>query len=322
MGAATSGTHVSDEKDAGGAAPDASDRVADCAIVGAGPAGLTAATYLRRFRRDIVLLDAGESRARWIPRSHNCPGFPLGVSGESLLARMRQQAKDFGAVPVDARIASVATRDGVFWLHDDGGRRWSARSVILATGVVDTLPPMDDAAGAIERGVLRICAICDGLEASDRSIVVQGPVAAALPHAVFLRTFSQSVCVLPSDDTAFEDDLRARAADAGVELLAAAARIEADQDCFRVIAPDGSSRCFDVLYPALGATSRNELAQQLGARMDDEGALLVDAHQRTSVPGVYAIGDVVSALNQIAVAVGHAAIAATSAHNALPSNAR
>ena len=70
-------------------------RVYDCLIIGAGPAGLTAANYLARFRRDIVLVDAGASRARWIPTSHNCPGFPSGVGGNELLASLRAQAETY-----------------------------------------------------------------------------------------------------------------------------------------------------------------------------------------------------------------------------------
>lgn len=294
----------------------------DCLIIGAGPAGLTAATYLRRFRRDIALIDANESRARWIPTSHNCPGFPLGVSGESLLCRMRAQAADFGAEPVQARIVRLRCHDDVFTAESETGETWQAAMVILATGVVDVLPAMDDAVGAVERGVLRICAICDALEASDSSIAVFGPVAAALPHAKFLRTFSQRVSVVPDDASAFDAALRDDADAAGVALLPAAQSLHADDTHVSVQHADGSTQRFDVLYPALGAASQSGLAVQVGARVADDGALLCDAHQRTSVPGLYAIGDVVSALNQIAVAVGHAAIAATSVHNTLPRNAR
>jgi thioredoxin reductase (NADPH) len=69
----------------------------DCAIVGAGPGGLTAAVYLTRFRRPIVVFDSGNSRARWIPESHNCPGFPSGIGGDAFLARLAAQARDSGA---------------------------------------------------------------------------------------------------------------------------------------------------------------------------------------------------------------------------------
>ena len=83
-------------------------------IIGGGPAGLTAATYLARFRRRLVLLDGGQSRARWIPTSHNCPGFPLGVEGDQLLERYRQQARLYGVEPIEAQIARLDKRGGTF----------------------------------------------------------------------------------------------------------------------------------------------------------------------------------------------------------------
>ena len=85
---------------------------------------------------------------------------------------------------------------------------------------------------------------------------------------------------------------------------------------------DGSAAEYDTLYPVLGCAPQSQLALRLGAARDAEGALVVDAHQQTSIDGLYAIGDVVSALNQISVAVGHAAIAATAVHNRLAPNFR
>ncbi len=79
----------------------------------------------------------------------------------------------------------------------------------------------------------------------------------------------------------------------------------------------GSEMHFETIYPALGCRVQSELALQVGARCTKGGDIIVDAHQRTSVPGLYAAGDVVAALNQLSVAVGHAAVAATHIHNHL-----
>ena len=81
-------------------------------IIGAGPAGLTAATYLGRYRRRVLILDSGRSRAAWIPQSHNTPGFPRGVGGPALLENLSQQASLYGAQRRQARAAADA----------DGGR--------------------------------------------------------------------------------------------------------------------------------------------------------------------------------------------------------
>lgn len=296
--------------------------VVDCAVIGAGPSGLMAAMYLRRFHRPIVVLDAGESRARWIPESHNCPGFPGGVSGDDLLLRLREQANDYGVVVSQAHVVSLSRTANNFRIDDASGRQFAARSVILATGVVDILPDVPWAMQAVATGAMRLCAICDGYEASDGRLGVFGPVAAAIKHAMFLRTFSQSVIVAPSDTTApGADDLRS-AADIGIELLDGPCTLAYDGAQCAVADAQGREHRFDTVYPALGARSRSDLAMALGARVDDNDELIVGTDQMTSVEGLYAIGDVVSALNQISVGVGHAAIAATAAHNFLRLNPR
>ena len=104
-------------------------------------------------------------------------------------------------------------------------------------------------------------------------------------------------------------------------MLPQATALRCDADGCLVETSEGEQR-FDTLYPALGSDAQSGLARTFQAAVDENGELLVDAHMQTTVDGLYAIGDVVSALNQISVAVGHAAIAATAAHNRLPPNLR
>jgi thioredoxin reductase (NADPH) len=290
----------------------------DCLVVGAGPAGLVAANYLARFRRRIAVVDAGASRARWIPTSHNCPGFPLGVSGTTLLARLREQAEEHGVVVTPGRIDWLLREahghgGSVFVARDAAGNTWRAATVILATGIVDRLPEVEGGAealaAAIEAGTLRLCAVCDAYEAVDSRIAVLAPADEAQRHAAFLRTFSRAVDAI---DSGVPYRLECDAGGCRIETAAAGADAGGT----------ASVREYDTLYPVLGSDSQSQLAQALGAAVDEEGALRTDAHQQTSVDGLYAIGDVVSALNQIAVAVGHAAIAATAVHNRLPPNPR
>lgn len=294
----------------------------DCAIIGGGPGGLTAAIYLARFRRSSMVLDAGDSRARWIPESHNCPGFPSGVSGRDYLARLTVQARSCHARIESDRIMAIRREGDGFVLVGKQGE-FTARSVILATGCEDVMPPLDGLEDAVECGAVRLCPICDGFEAIDLDIAVHGPLATAAEHAVFIRTFSRRVVVVPTDDDRADDrtndDACARLRDAGVAVtgIGQALAFDGSRCSFQI---DGQRRTFDIVYPMLGTRQNSGLGISLGAATDEEGALRVDAHQMTSVPGLYAVGDVVSALNQIAVANGHAAIAATHIHNALPAN--
>jgi thioredoxin reductase (NADPH) len=300
----------------------AANNLIDCLIVGAGPAGLTAATYLARFRRRIVVADAGRSRARWIPASHNCPGFPFGVAGNELLARFRLQAEAYDVPFVSTTIEDIR-REGAYFIVGDDTQHWHASTVILATGVVDRLPSLDGVEDAIATGAIRLCAVCDAYEARDDVIGVLGPGEVAVRHAEFLRTFSRQVFAMDSDNPRDVDPaLRQRAVHGGVTLRPAPVELcVVDGACHARFA-DGSRQRFETLYPALGGDAGSELAVRLGARCDEEEALIVDSHMQTSVDGLYAIGDVVSALNQISVAVGHAALAATAVHRRLPPNYR
>ena len=304
-----------------------SDDRLDCLVIGAGPAGLTAATYFARFHRDFVVVDAGHSRARWIPTSHNCPGFPFGVAGPALLEKLREQATTYGTRIVADRIVSLRRDGDGFVATAASGARWRASQVLLATGIVDRLPPIAAIEDAIAAGVVRLCAVCDGYEANDECIAVYGPVEEAISHAVFLRTFSRNVTAIASDAAVPDPQSLAQAQRARVEVLPMPSSLRHEPgrcvvEFDRAPASGLKTRGFDTLYPVLGADVQSNLATGLGAREDANGELIVDDQQQTSVEGLYAIGDIVSGLNQISVAVGHAAVAATAIHNRLPHNFR
>lgn len=281
----------------------------DAIIVGAGPAGLTAATYLARFRRKVLVLDGGPPRASWIPESHNTPGFPHGVGGAELLSRMREQALRYGAVIEAARADRLEKTGGGYRVLIDG-EAVSAEFVLLATGVVDIKPDLPGLDDAIRRSLVRICPICDAFEAIDKRIAVLTDGDLGGREALFLRSYSPSVTVL---DVAGGLSDRARLATSGIEVIDLdLSAIELAEDEVLV-----GGRRFDCLYLAFGSEMESRLALRWGAEHDPQGNLIVDAHQQTSLDRIYAAGDVVRGLNQIAVAVGEAAIAATDIHNRL-----
>lgn len=293
----------------------------DCAVIGAGPAGLTAALYLARFRRRVIVFDGGSSRARWIPESQNCPGFPGGISGDALLERLRTQLSAYDVAIHAGGVRALDKRDEAFVLEADG-REFTARKVLLATGIVDVLPDVDWVEAAVEVGALRLCPVCDGYEATDQRIAVFGPAQSGLAHAAFLRTYSAHVTLVCPDGSALGAELREGAAAGGISVIEDPGDLEFDGECCSFARADGSRERFDTVYPFLGSHAQSELATGVGAATDADGALRVDRDQMTTVDGLYAAGDVVSSLNQISVAVGHSGIAATAMHNALDGNPR
>lgn len=289
---------------------------AEVLIVGAGPAGLTAATYLARFRRRVLVADGGASRACWIPLSHNMPGFPSGITGDAILRRMTEQAGEFGAVIEGGCVESLA-RDGEGFLARLNGRDLHVRAVLLATGVVDRHPDLPGVERAIERSLVRICPICDGYEAIDKAVAVIGDDDKGVREAAFLRTYSDRVTLI---HTGVSGALTGEAelARMGIELIRAPIdNVTLAGDRVTALSWGGTFRSFDLVYSALGTSPNADLAEALKARTGDDGRLFVDAHQATSVRGLYAAGDVVRGLNQIAVAGAEAAVAATAIHNAL-----
>ena len=296
----------------------------DCIIVGAGPAGLTAAIYLARFHLSIRLFDSGTSRAGWIPCTHNHAGYPDGISGQELLARMREQAAKYGAVIERQRVTSIGGEDGDFWVGTDEGT-YSARTILLATGVVNHHPEGLEAAlhdEALANGLLRYCPICDGYEVTDKRVGVIGTSSHGTAEALFLRGFTADLTLIsPHGEHDLDPECNAKLEEAGIERIAGPCggfAIERADGGERIAVDTAAGRLsFESIYPALGSHVRSELATQVGADLAETGCILVDDHQRTSVSGLFAAGDVVIGLDQISHAMGAAGVAATTIRNHL-----
>jgi thioredoxin reductase (NADPH) len=169
---------------------------ADCVVVGAGPGGLTAAVYLARYLRDVVVLDDGRSRALWIPCSHNCPGYPQGIPGPELLERLRRQAERYGTPVREERVETLEPAKHGSFVLACGTKTIMAQSVLLATGAEDVQAPIADLHSAIQRGIVRHCPTCDAYEVRDRRIAILGPGNCRFQEAMLLRSYTADLTVL------------------------------------------------------------------------------------------------------------------------------
>ena len=171
---------------------------------------------------------------------------------------------------------------------------------------------------AMRNGFIRYCPVCDGYEVTDANLGVIGTGDRGIGEAVFLRSFSSQVTLIAPDGAHCVDTKASRkVADFGIALVdgpAHVAIIEGDQ--IVVVAGDARLR-FDSVYPALGSDINSDLALAIGADTNDAGCIKVDSHQRTSISGLYAAGDVVIGLDQISHAMGEGGVAATSIRNDL-----
>jgi thioredoxin reductase (NADPH) len=264
----------------------------------------------------VLVADSGESRAALIPKTRNHAGFPEGISGPNLLRRMNQQARICGA-QVEPGTVTAIRRDGERFTVEASFGAISARAVLLATGVVNNRPDMPDDMHdeALARGLLRYCPICDGFEVTDLPVAVIGTGERGRGEAMFLRGYTARVTLIaPEGQHELAAADRAELDHAGIRIIDGPAAFSLSSQQIAVDTPSASF-AFASVYPALGSVVRSDLARAMGADATEEGCLLVDAHQRTSIPGLYAAGDVVLGLDQISHAMGDGGVAATTIRN-------
>jgi thioredoxin reductase (NADPH) len=295
----------------------------DAAVIGGGPAGLMAAIYLARFRLSVFLANAGNSRAAIIPRTHNQPFWPEGISGTDLLERMQRHLAKYPVQFMRAEVDDIRQGQDGFELRM-GGAGVHAKAIIVATGVVNCRPRMSDLDHdeAVRQGLLRYCPICDGYEITDRTIAVVGKGDGLYREAKFLRSYTPALTVFSETGSlGLSDNQRRELTELGIELLDELVPRYHLRDPDLEVRLGPRVRKFESVYAALGSKVRSELAVALGARATEQGYLVVDRHQRTGVPGLYAAGDVVMGVDQIAHAIGQAAVAATALRNDLSGRA-
>jgi len=231
---------------------------------------------------------------------------------------MRAQAQRYGTRITAGTVDGLELRQGGF-LVSVNGRYLKTKTVLLATGVVDVEPELPDLPGAIRRGIIRHCGICDGYEISGHRVGVLGLGSSGLHEALFLPTYTEDITLLSHGEPLhLSDEELELAKSAGIRLVSeAVTAVDIDGD--RIQSVNLGERClpFDSLYSAMGSTARSSLLAGLGTKLDGHGCVVTDEHQRTSTENLFAAGDVVRSLDQISVAMGEAAVAATAVHNCL-----
>ncbi|MFL6585524.1 MAG: NAD(P)/FAD-dependent oxidoreductase [Luteimonas sp.] len=291
----------------------------DVVIVGAGPAGLSAALYAARFRRTTLVLHDGTARALRAPMAHNVPGYEHGIPGAELIERMHRHASRYGARIEQTGVRRVAREDACFVLTCADGRRIESRTVVLATGVHLGNVPLEGEARqrAIDANALRYCPICDGFEQSGRRVAVYTDREAGVAEALFFQQFTPRILVALAPGTVVSPLCARTIEHAGIQQIANAhVTFDAERPGVTIRSGrDGSAQHVDVLYPSLGSQARSDLAVALGLPVDEAGCVDAQAPSGTAIPGLYCAGDVVAGLDQITIALGHGAQAATSAHN-------
>jgi thioredoxin reductase (NADPH) len=287
-------------------------------IIGAGLAGLSAAIYLGRALRDVLVLDAGESLAIWEPEVQNYLGFPNGVDGRELLRRGREQAERFGAQFIQDEVERIWKEDDCFKLKAKQ-REFDCRRLLLATGVYHLPPKIPDVNECVGKSMF-FCKDCDGYRVQGKRVIIAGHNNEAVEYALGMLIYTDCVLLMtngekPGWDESHDHWLREHHVPMHLDKITHVEHAKGHLKSV-TIAVDVTIAA-DCLFTTRGDLFHNQLARQVGAELDADGQVRVDECKRTNVPGLYAAGCVTPANCQMIIAAGEGAVAAQSINRAI-----
>jgi thioredoxin reductase len=288
------------------------DREVDVIVVGGGPAGLAAGSWLARYRRRVLVVDSGEHRADRVERSHGYLGRDPQTPRE-LLARGREELLAYPTASLVADVVESARQrsGGGFAVTLRSASLVVAHRLVLASGVVDAVPDVPGLQEHYGASVFH-CPACDGYEAQGRDVVALGWSEHLVGFVATLLGWARSVTVVTAGERFRGDDgCRALLDRHGVEVVEEkVVELVGRRGDLRAarLASGRLLRCSLVFF-SLAHRPRTDLAQQLGCRIDDDGYVEINDCGMTSVEGVYAAGDVVPGLQLTSIAVAKGVMA-------------
>lgn len=296
----------------------------DVAIVGGGPAGLSAALWLGRYLHSVVVIDSGDPR-NWETRGIN--GFLTrhGIKSPELRSIARSEAETYGVRFVDGCVEDAKRNSSDhFTLGLESGEEFAAQRILLAIGVKDVWPKISGLEECYGETV-HVCPDCDGYETKDKKTIVLGKGRKAVGMALAITTWTAQIVICtngePPDIT--EEHLKKLKA-LNIPVLDCAVRqvVSEDKHIKALELVDGMILDCERLYFAIGQFAADDLGAQLKCKRDERGLIVIDEHNHTSVANVYAAGDVVQEPQLAIVAAASGTIAALAIHKSLVPESR
>ncbi len=279
----------------------------DCLIVGGGIAGLQAAIQLGRYKHNIMVLDAGDGRSALCQSYHNILGFPDGVSGPQLREIGRKQAAEYGVSFVIGKAEAAQKTGSGFEVKAESGDTYEAKTLLLATGVMDRIPPFPELMPTLGISVY-ICPDCDGHEVKDKSTIVMGSGNPGANMALTLNYFTDKLTYVNHENKEVDEEIMSAMEKKGIKYVEGPIeKVLADGSDFRgVVLANSEEWTSERGFIAFGGNEvKSQLAQQLGVDLHKNKHVLVDPRtKRTNVENVWAAGDLVAHSEQTTIAMG------------------
>jgi thioredoxin reductase len=283
----------------------------DVVVIGAGPAGLSAALILGRCRRSVLVFDSGKPRNR---PSHALHGYLTrdGVSPQTFLEMARAELVQYQTVQVrDDEVVDAECRDSEFRVSIADGTEFSSRKLLLATGVVDNLPPIEGFREMYGTSVFH-CPYCDGWEMRDQPLAIYGRGHRGLGLALELTVWSHDLVLCTDGAAEIDDAERERLARNGISIREECiTRLEgAGGVLSRIVFDDGPPLARRALFFSTGQYQRSDLLGRLGCQFNEKGTVRTGPYETTHLPGLFVAGDASRAVQWVVVAAAEGAEAA------------
>jgi thioredoxin reductase len=283
----------------------------DVIIVGAGPAGLSAALMLGRCRRSVLVLDNGRPRNAASRALH---GYLTrdGVPPVEFLRMARAELGPYETVQLrDAEVTQAECREAAFEVTIASGERFRARKLLLATGVIDNVPQVPGLRDLYGRSVFH-CPYCDGWELRDQPMAIYGRGERGLGLALELTAWTGDLVLCSDGASELDGDGRARLARNGVAVREEPiVRLEGtDGMLSHIVFTDGTRLARRAMFFTTGQSQRSDLLMHLGCEFNDKGTVRTGKYETTHLPGLYVCGDASRAVQWVVVAAAEGAEAA------------
>ncbi|WP_414573717.1 NAD(P)/FAD-dependent oxidoreductase [Nostoc sp. CCY 9925] len=297
------------------------NQIYDVIIVGGGAGGLSAGIYLQRFRLSSLIIDKGKARSFWMQELHNYLGLPPDTPGRTLLQKGKEHYAFLEGDFLNAYVEEVVDEGETFAVKVKVGRVNSvsavfrSRYLIAASGIIDNLPPLEEMQNVYEYAGynLHVCMVCDGYEMTDKKCGFFAGSEASIEEMVFnLSWFTPYITVFTHGSFEVSPQMRYKLQEHGYPLVETPIKQFLGQNHLMtgVELVDGSVIELETGLISMGSRYHNTYLQGINLEMKG-GNLVTDKMCRTSHPRIFAIGDLKVGLNQVAIAAGDGALAAT-----------